>query len=208
MDQGDNKSSTNRGPGQTDSDSQTRRVKSFGSLGPSGSLGRLGTLPFRSAAPHKALANQSFAESQAQRGSFVSDIIRRQGWLPMRCLLRGALPRSGTRAKEAGTKGAGISDAARRTIRRAKSNLNSPSWSSAVGSWSPKPSRLRSLAAPIRDADEGNGHKWSLNQPRGASRDSPAERQSEFASPWRRSQNMAPNALTPWLERLSPSSPL
>ena len=91
-DQGDNKSSTNRGPGQTDSDSQTRRVKSFGRLGPSGSLGRLGTLPFRSAAPHKAVANQSFAESQAQRGSFVSDIIRRQGWLPMRCLLRGAAP--------------------------------------------------------------------------------------------------------------------
>ena len=49
----------------------------------------------------------------------------------------GALPRSGTRAKETGTKGAGISDAAHRAIRRAKGNPNSPSPGAAAKSWRP-----------------------------------------------------------------------
>jgi hypothetical protein len=37
------------------------------------------------------------------------------------------------------------------------------------------------LAAPIRDAGEGNRHKGSRNQRRGASGDSPGERQSQIA---------------------------
>jgi hypothetical protein len=91
----------------------------------------------------------------------------------------------------------------------------------AIRSWSPKPSLLRSPGAPIRDTGEGNRHKGSRNQRRGASCESPRERQSEFALPWRRSQIMAPNVLIPHdgsvcrptnptgqSERLSPSSPL
>jgi hypothetical protein len=46
----------------------------------------------------------------------------------------GSLPRSETSAKEAGTKGAGISDAARGAIRGAKGNPNSPRYGSAVRS--------------------------------------------------------------------------
>jgi hypothetical protein len=120
-----------------------------------------------------------------------------RSWSPKPSLLRSPAPRSGTRAKEAGTKGAGISDAARRASRRAKRNPNSPSWSAAVRSWSPKPSLLRSPGAPIRDANEGNGHKGSRNQRRGASYEWSRETQSEFATPSRRSQIMAPNALIP-----------
>jgi hypothetical protein len=67
--------------------------------------------------------------------------------------------RCGTQAKEAGTKGAGISDAARPTIRQAAGDPNSPSWSAIVTSWSPKRSPLRSLAGPIWDAAKGTGTK-------------------------------------------------
>ncbi len=51
--------------------------------------------------------------------------------------------------------------------------------------------------APIRDAREGTGHKKSRNQRRDAWRDSPRERQSQFAPPPRRARVMAPNGLIP-----------
>jgi hypothetical protein len=68
---------------------------------------------------------------------------------------------------------------------------------SDVKSWAPKPSVLRRLTAPIRDEGEGSGHKWSRNQRRGARRDSRRERQSQFASPWRRGQVMVAKAFRP-----------
>jgi hypothetical protein len=71
---------------------------------------------------------------------------------------------------------------------------------------------IRSQVGPIRDTDEGNGHKGSRNQRRGAACDSPRERQPQFAIAEAHSRVMAPNALTrmtaPWPERLSPSSRL
>ena len=56
---------------------------------------------------------------------------------------------------------------------------------------------VRSEVGPIRDADEGNGHKGSRNQRRGAARDSPRERQSQFVIAETHSRVMAPNALIP-----------
>jgi hypothetical protein len=85
--------------------------------------------------------------------------IQRQAWLPNRCRVRCTLRRSGTRSKEAGTKGAGISDTARRAIRQTSGNPNSPSWSAIVTPWSPKRSLFRSLADPIWDAAKGTGTK-------------------------------------------------
>jgi hypothetical protein len=195
-DQGDNKSSTNRRHGQTDSDWQTKRVKSFGRLAPSGSLSRLGTLSFRSGARHKGSTNQSFAKSKAQRRSFVQDPIRRQFWLPKRCRLGAALLRSGTRTKGTSTKGDGISDAACGAIRRAKATQFALP-DGCRQSWSPKPSLLRSPGAPIRDANEGNRHKGSRNQRRGASCESSRETQSEFALQECRRQVMVAKAFPP-----------
>jgi hypothetical protein len=153
----------------------------LGPHSPSGLSGRLGAVPFRAAPGTKCrqirrLPNREQARPLCPRGRLTSSHGRQS--LPSS---GASLPRSGTQAKEAGTKGAGISDAARRAIRRAKGNPNSPYWSAAVRSWSPKPSLLRSLAAPIRDAGEGSGHKGSQNQRPGASCDWPRERQSQFA---------------------------
>ena len=81
--------------------------------------------------------------------------------LPIR---RGPPARSGTRAKEAGTKGDGISDAARRTICPAEGNSFSRRGRTAVPSWSPKPSTRQRFSAPIRDASERSRHKGRRNQ--------------------------------------------
>ena len=68
---------------------------------------------------------------------------------------------------------------------------------SDVKPWSPKPSLLRRLIAPIRDEGEGSGHKWSRNRRRAAPGNSRRERQSQFASPARRSQAMVAKAFPP-----------
>jgi hypothetical protein len=116
--QDDNKSSTNRRPDQTDSDSQTKRVKSFGRLGPSGSLGRLATLLF--ARPPRTKRRQindlpnhrSAGTALFHTSSDVKSDCRIVAGSDARC----ADPGRGRRKR--GTKGAGISDAARPTIRR------------------------------------------------------------------------------------------
>ena len=175
-----NKSSTNWRLGQTDSDSQTKRVKSFGRLGPSGSLGRLNR-PFPLAARHKASANQRLAESQAQAGSLVSaPCLVKSGCQSLACS-GGALPRSGTRTKERAQREP--ESATRRGGRFAarKAIPIRPPGRAAVRSWSPKPCLLRRFAAPIRDAGEGNGHKGGRNQRHGAADNSLRERQSQFA---------------------------
>ena len=68
---------------------------------------------------------------------------------------------------------------------------------SEVKPWSPKPSLIRRLIAPIRYEGEGSGHKWSRNRRRAAPSDSRRERQSQFASPARRSQAMVAKAFRP-----------
>jgi hypothetical protein len=68
---------------------------------------------------------------------------------------------------------------------------------SDVKPWSPKPSLIRRLIAPIRYEGEGSGHKWSRNRRRAAPSDSRRERQSQFASPARRSQAMVAKAFRP-----------
>jgi hypothetical protein len=70
-----------------------------------------------------------------------------------------------------------------------------------VKPWSPKPSLLRRLIAPIRDEGEGSGHKWSQNRRRAAPSDLPRERQSQFASPARHSQAMVAKAFHPSVAR-------
>jgi hypothetical protein len=132
--------------------------------GPESATRRVGRFAGRKAIPNRPPGRLPLGHGRQSLPSFV-----------------GLAPRSGTRVKEAGTKGAGISDAARRASRRAKDNPNSPSWTAAVRSWSPKPSLLRRPGAPIRDAGEGNRHKGSRNQRRGASCESPRGRQSQFA---------------------------
>ena len=159
--------------------------------------GRLGTLPFRLAPGTKCrqiseLPNREHTRELCPRGRPTSSHGRQS--LPS---FGASLPRSGTRAKEAGTNGAGIGDAPRRAIRGAKGNPNSLPRRAAVRPWSPKPSLLRRLIAPIRDKGEGSGHKWSRNQRRGAPGDSRRKRQSQFASPARRSQAMVAKAFRP-----------
>ena len=137
--------------------------------------GRLGTLPFRLAPGTKCrqiseLPNCEHTRELCPRGRPTSSHGRQS--LPS---FGASLPRSGTRAKEAGTNGAGIGDAPRRAIRGAKGNPNSLPRRAAVRPWSPKPSLLRRLIAPIRDKGEGSGHKWSRNQRRGAPGDSGAK---------------------------------
>jgi hypothetical protein len=79
-DQGDNKPSTNRRPGQTDSDSQTKRVKFFGRIRPLGLLGRLRAFPFRPAPgpKHRQINNLANRERRRQlcwRGRPTSSLV-------------------------------------------------------------------------------------------------------------------------------------
>jgi hypothetical protein len=84
------------------------------------------------------MVNQSLAESQAGRH-------RRVALSQERCSIEsgcrslpsswGPLPRSGTRAKGPGTKGARIGDAAKHAIRRAKGNGDFGPRRAALGSW-------------------------------------------------------------------------
>ncbi len=178
-DQGDNKPSTNRQLGHTDSNSQTKRVKSFGRLGPSGSLGR----PNRSF-PLSRQA-QSVSKSTACRiaspAGSLFQTAPRQVWLPKPCLL-------GRRAAPIRDAGEGSGHKGSRNQRRGASDdspcakaipIRPPGACRSVmvaKAFPPPP-----LAAPIRDAAEGTGHKGGRNQRRGAADDSLRERQSQFA---------------------------
>ena len=128
-DQGNNKPSTNQSPRRTDSDSRTKRVEF---------CVKTGALILR----HCPAVSDPFLSRRLQGAQSIGEsvICRRCDGAPTlpeglsqgratvksgcRSLDRplGALPRSGTRVKGPGTKGAGISDAARRPIRRAKRN--------------------------------------------------------------------------------------
>ena len=119
--------------------------------------GRLGTLPFRLAPGTKCrqiseLPNRDHTRELCPRGRPRSSHGRQS--LPSS---GGSLPRSGTRAKEAGTNGAGIGDAPRRAIRGVKGNPNSLRRRAAVRPWSPKRSVPRRLGAPIRDGAKEPG---------------------------------------------------
>jgi hypothetical protein len=188
--------------------------------------GRLGTLPFRLAPGTKSrqiseLPNRDHTRELCPRGRPRSSHGRQS--LPSS---GGSLPRSGTRAKEAGTNGAGIGDAPRRAIRGVKGNPNSLRRRAAVRPWSPKRSVPRRLGAPIRDgAKEPSTNGAGISDaPRRAIRG--AKGNPRFASP--RSRRTVTSKVTPidaaasftasrlegrcgppgFLERLSPSSPL
>ena len=148
--------------------------------------GRLGTLPFRLAPGTKCrqiseLPNRDHTRELCPRGRPRSSHGRQS--LPSS---GGSLPRSGTRAKEAGTNGAGIGDAPRRAIRGVKSNPNSLRRRAAVRPMVAKAFRPSAARRPDPGRGEGSGHKRSRNQRRGAPRDSWRERQSQFAPPARR----------------------
>ena len=89
------------------------------------------------------------------------------------------LPRSDTRAKKAGTKRAGISDAARHAIRHGEGNPDLHRRSLDLRSWSLKPSARRTGAGSIRDMGEESRHKEGRNQRWGAQRDSRRKKQCD-----------------------------
>jgi hypothetical protein len=120
-------------------------------------------------------------ESRADPAGFAPEAAARESWRRSLSFTRGWLSRSGTRAKEGSTNGAGIGDGPPRPTRRSESNPISSHRPPSVALWSPKPSALAPLTAPIRDAPEKSRHKTSRNRRQSASLDSPRERQSRNA---------------------------
>src|ERR1700733_8658384 len=120
-------------------------------------------------------------ESRSAPAGSAPEAAARESWRRSLSFTRGSLSRSGTRAKEGSTNGAGIGDGPPRPTRRSESNPISSHRPPSVALWSPKHSALAPLTAPIRDAPEGTGHKASRNQRRSAPHDSLRERQSRNA---------------------------
>ena len=104
------------------------------------------------------------------------------------------LPRSDTRAKKAGTKQAGISDAARHAIRQGEGNPDLHRRSLDLRSWSLKPSARRTGAGSFRHMREEAGTKRAGISV-GAHSAFAAEKAMRFAPPHAACRFMAPNAL-------------
>ena len=175
-DQGDNKPSTNWRLGQTDSDSQTKRVKFFGRLEPSGSWVAWEP-PFRSAARHKASANQSFAELQAQAAaSFQTSSGVKSGCQNVAAPRRAAPIRdSGEGSRHKGSRNQ------RRALGRfaGRKAIRIRLRASTVRSWSPKSS---AFVGSLPDAGHGRRER-AQREPELATRRTvrSGERQSKFA---------------------------